>query len=242
MSNEKQTDSLNWKNKLEDPDGLPEESIMDKNAAWEKLHNRLHEKPRLNKMAWYWVAAACLLLALIVSWGIINKKDNDLVKITPQQKQNKTTPVPVLTVIKKEQVAILSSLSIEKNQPVKNIFDKRNLKNSNATNKKNNTKKGEPLIAYTNTVIDKTPEPLINNLSPANNTATIKPIAIAKPTLRVVHINELETAPAIGPEQVAVSVHHEQNNFKFRFRDIHPVNQPAAPRQEYATLKIPLTN
>ena len=108
--------------------------------------------------------------------------------------------------------------------------------------KKDNTKKEEALIANTNTVIEKTPEPATDNFTPANSTAAIKTIAIAKPKLRVVHINELESAPATNAEQVAISVHHEQNNFKFRFRNIHPVNQPAAPRQEYATLKIPLTN
>jgi hypothetical protein len=177
---------------------------------------------------------------LLIPWRIINKKENDLVKtLSPQ---NEKAPVIHLPVTRKEQVAVSPPVSIEKNQPIKNIFDKRNLNRRKPLNKKDHSKKEEPLLVNTNTVIEKTPEPVINQFPPANSTAVIKTIAMAKPKLRVVHINELETAPAINPEQVAISVHHEQNNFKFRFRNLHPVNQPTTPRQEYATLKIPLTN
>ncbi len=72
MSNENLNDY--WKNKLEDVDSLSAETFTDKNAAWEKLHSRLRQKPSRVRTVWYWAAAACLLLVFILPIIIAGKK------------------------------------------------------------------------------------------------------------------------------------------------------------------------
>lgn len=59
MLHEKPNEFFHWKNKLDELDRLPGELLNDKTVSWNKLHNRLREKPRNNKIMWYWVAAAC---------------------------------------------------------------------------------------------------------------------------------------------------------------------------------------
>jgi hypothetical protein len=66
MSNERPDDASQWINKLGDPDPSAAEPWEGKNAAWETLYSRLHEKPRRKIPAWYWAAAACLLLILYI--------------------------------------------------------------------------------------------------------------------------------------------------------------------------------
>ena len=98
-SNEKPGNT--WKNKLEDVESLPQETLNSKDAAWEKLYARLAEKPRNKKIVWYWFAAASVLTAILVSSIMINKP-------TTSTAQHNKTPD------KKESVT-------KKDQPVKNI-------------------------------------------------------------------------------------------------------------------------
>jgi hypothetical protein len=67
-----------WKNKLEDAEDLSMIILQDKNAAWEKLHSRLHQPPRRIKAIWYWAAAACLLIAMLVPMLTANKKQPEI--------------------------------------------------------------------------------------------------------------------------------------------------------------------
>ncbi len=66
MSNENHNNIEDWRNKLEGLDKLPGETVIDKNASWEKLHERLREKNYNKKIIWYRSAAACLLFALMI--------------------------------------------------------------------------------------------------------------------------------------------------------------------------------
>jgi hypothetical protein len=61
MSNEKPDEFLSWRARLSRPDALPEQGLDDRELSWEKLAERLREKPRRRRTA-YWIAAACLLL------------------------------------------------------------------------------------------------------------------------------------------------------------------------------------
>jgi hypothetical protein len=63
MSNEKTDEFLSWRGRLDQPDALPEQGLDNHEASWQRLAERLREKPR--RLTGYWVAAACLLLALI---------------------------------------------------------------------------------------------------------------------------------------------------------------------------------
>lgn len=62
MSNERPDEFLSWRGRLSRPDALPEQGLDDRELSWEKLAERLREKPR--RRTGYWIAAACLLLAL----------------------------------------------------------------------------------------------------------------------------------------------------------------------------------
>ena len=82
--------NLNWKNKLDDVDGLSGEILPDKNAAWEKLQHRLQPERSRSNALWYWAAAACILLTIFISILLPNKKQDQLVKtkqihLTPKQ-------------------------------------------------------------------------------------------------------------------------------------------------------------
>jgi len=49
---------------------LPGETEVDKNAAWQKLALRLHQRPRRIKAVWYWAAACVAVLVLFLSLNV----------------------------------------------------------------------------------------------------------------------------------------------------------------------------
>jgi hypothetical protein len=235
MLHEKQTDSFYWKNKLEALDSLPEAVLADKNAAWEKLHHRLQEKKTGNKAIWYW-AAAGLLAALVMPWMIANKKENGLVKSIPLQKENRAIPATHMPALQEEPVAVILSALPTKDQPVKKIH-------GSTAGKNMLTLTGAAPAASKVTAVETIPAPTVNITAPAGVLSSLISIAAVKKQLRVVHINELETPPAINSVQLALSASHEQNNFRFRFGNSHSVNPPPGSLQENTGIvKIPLTN
>ena len=236
MLNEKQTDSSYWKNKLEELESLPGES-GNKNALWNKLHERLQEKPRRNKIVWYW-AAACLLPVLLLLWMVSNKKDPAIVKIDKQLKQNKIIPTPRLPLSRKETFVISPLVSVERNLSIKNAG-----KNPGrvASGRNNPAKNKATVITSTNTVIETIPELIVKADPPPDTTAAVASIVVTKKKLRVVHINELETLP----EQLTTTHTPEKSNFKFILGNGGKTGPAATALQEYtgfAKLKIPLTN
>jgi hypothetical protein len=64
MSNERPNDFLSWRRTLSQPDALSEHGLEDREISWEKLAERLRDEPR-RRWTVYWIAAACLLLALV---------------------------------------------------------------------------------------------------------------------------------------------------------------------------------
>ena len=86
MANENPNNDFHWKSKLEKLEGLTGE-IFEKEAAWGKLHVRMQKKPRTKKAAWYWAAAASLIIALSIPLFISKKNANTLVKANPEQQQ-----------------------------------------------------------------------------------------------------------------------------------------------------------
>jgi hypothetical protein len=53
-----------WRRLLREPGALPGQGLGDKDAAWDKLFERLNAKPR-RRLFGYRIAAACLLISLI---------------------------------------------------------------------------------------------------------------------------------------------------------------------------------
>ncbi len=197
-----------WKNKLEDAGSLSNEIVMDKNAAWEKLHTRLSRKPRRIKPAWYWVAAACLLFAITIPVFIISKRPNDVVKNNlPKTKSPKTTVLK--TSRSKENTGIIISPLLINNKKTRPHA----LPGSNQTIGVTTMQKEEMLPANIN---DQKNMQQQTTLLPVINTAEIIVAAVPeKKKLKVVHVNELTDEP--GEETLSTARNYEHQPFKLNF-------------------------
>jgi hypothetical protein len=212
MLNEKHNEGFGWKNKLGALTGLPGEAALQKDAAWEKLHSRLQEKPRRNKAVWYW-AAACLLIALIIPLLITNKKENIVVRKDPPEKQQ---PVIVST-------SPAAPALVETPKQVKKIkHENRSIKEQQAADLKALVKQ-EPVLPVEEKNINNIPVPAVTD------TATVAATAIAKKKMTVVHINELDSPSP----QFYTQPNYVQKNFKIKFRNGKSSSQTIASQQQY---------
>ncbi len=207
ISNENLND--HWINKLEDVSRLPGETFTDKNAAWEKLHSRLLQKPQRLKALWFWAAAACLLLAILIPAMILNKKQEGLVQNIPIQTLPKEITAPEISTLKENAVDISTSLIENKKIPEPAI------KSNNKKTHANNLVKIEQIVSanfINRTDIQKellTSSPLIIN-APVETTFAVVPV---KEKLKVVHINELGNP---GEQTSNIARYYERRSFKLK--------------------------
>lgn len=196
--------NLYWKNKLEDTNGLSAETLSDKNAAWEKLHNRLRENPNSKKVVWYWVAAACLLLAIFIPLMLVHKNENNVVKNNIQKSKESKPQLTQAESLKKGAIAAISAVNAEKKKTVKNKI--KNYNNNTITN------------------INKEPSETNNNQMAANeiilsvpaidsSVVTTVGTVPAKKKLKVVHINELG-----DPVEVSSEIAHNTDLHSFQLK------------------------
>ena len=90
MPDEKADSAFCWRDKLDQLSGLPGEAPVNQAAAWQKLHDRLQQKTPGKKTVLYWIAAACLLCALALSWPVLIRPDHALVTIAqPKQESSR---------------------------------------------------------------------------------------------------------------------------------------------------------
>ena len=232
MLNEKQTDTAGWKSKLEQLDSLQEESIRDKNISWEKLHDRLHENPRRNKIAWYW-AAACLLL--LAAFPLLLKKSSNgpVVKDIVQQKQIFTPVAPVKT-INEDQLLHISSKPV----PEKEII-LHTAKSTRYSNKKNKINWPDAIMtiaikpAVTEQVIVHIPDTVV----------AFTAVVPARKKLPVVHINELGKQEQGNARFASRS---QWPSFQIRFLNQDNYSRTSLPAgsiaQDMLKIKIPFKN
>jgi len=97
MLNERPTEPDGWKNKLDRLDNLPGEPWTGKNAAWDTLYARMHQKPKRKASPW-WLAAAIFGLLVLISFLLTtHKKAPALVKNNSLPVHaGSPAPVPVL--------------------------------------------------------------------------------------------------------------------------------------------------
>jgi len=105
MDNERPNERTLWSRRLEQPGALPRTGLTDKEAAWDKLYDRLKESdpPRRKRMIWLWAAAACLLL-MVVPAALLLKDGQKPSRQDPQ-------PIPVAISSGKEQPTPQDKLS-----------------------------------------------------------------------------------------------------------------------------------
>jgi hypothetical protein len=225
MLSKKLNDPFYWKNKLEALNCLPGEAVHEKDAMWEKLDNRLQQKPAANKARWYWIAAVLLPL-IIIALTMLNNTENVLAK--QEAVKNKNTTPSYLQPAPTEVVTISVSAPVEKNKPVVAVNSK--VKNKTFTD----TIKTSDAVVSVLPEITKT-DIATNNILPPDTAVTITTTAVAKKKLQVVHINELEIYPA----QFGEPINYAQN---IRTRKNKINTQSVATQQNTIGFKIKLSS
>jgi hypothetical protein len=186
MLNEKPSNDFHWKSKLEEIESLPGETF-NKETAWEKLHERIQEKSGTTNAVWYWAAAACLLLALIIPWLFLaNKKESVLVKNNPVQKQI-PSPGSRLQPGNKDTSVVISLQPTEKKPPAFYVEKSNKI-----------TSLARHIVIPSKIIQDKkekgefiTQIITINAAIPVDTAISIVANLPGKKKLRVVHINDL---------------------------------------------------
>lgn len=207
MLSKKHNDPFYWKNKLEALESLPGEAIIEKNAMWEKLDNRLHKTSVGNKAIWYWIAAGLLPLIVIV-FTIPGNTENNLAKQVSDKKEDRNTPVVVSQPDSKEHVTISVSEPVEKIQPIVTIPVPVRMKE-----RVEDTIKINESIAVSPLPKEQKIELTADSILPADSILTIATVLPFKKKLPLVHINELETYPMqfSAPVNYAESVKLRKN-------------------------------
>lgn len=184
MQNENKS-GMSWKDRLNDADALHDVKLTDKNAAWEKLHNRMQEQPG-RKALWYWLAAAFALVAIILPFNF----SKNIILYQPVASVSAKQTFPKSTNVSEKNK--LSSVE-KKASPV--VIKKV----ASSFNKKIRDNGGNILLAKQTVVINKlnqseTPM-FVNLLTDSSAIKSIPPVvtasALAKTKLKVVHVNEL---------------------------------------------------
>ncbi len=203
--------SASWKSRLEDPAILAPNSGTDTNELWQKLYARLEKKPRRNKVAaWYWVAAACLIAAILLPLFNNNLTKNGISKTAGIKELPAGTTAKVTN--------MFSAAPIEKSGHVGEKTQTLKIVNKNAsTSIVPDNSVQEAGIALNSPIVQNDIQPLTKTVLEDSNTAVA--IATARPVLnqklKVVHINELGY-----PGQVTIREEHLANYRSIRFNPV----------------------
>jgi len=209
MLNETSNDEFYWRDKLDKLENLPGENF-NKEVAWNKLHQRLHKKSSAKKFAWYWVAAAILLLILAIPFLTYHKKESAIAKKDALTITRQQIDKPSLTNDKIYVVKIINVTSSKK----KNSTVNRNSvqRNSTVTNKDLESK-----FRISDTVSTQLSSVELPNALQPIDTLKKNIVLITQPQkkkLKVVHINELGEADEEQPTTVRSTDTHA---FQLRF-------------------------
>ena len=204
MSTEDPNKNFHWLNKLERLEYLPGETF-NKDSAWNRLHGRLRGKRNNKKNLWYGMAAACLLLALMISFMNNNKGDQKSSSSQANLKQPKTTNV--------------SNPIADKNKRTENINTDLPVKEKIVTVSKRSGQIKHSMIydeadskVRLNDIHSQT-GPAIKTIPILDTNSTISIVLPAKKKLKVVHINELGDPIFESPDMTRNS---DKHSFKLK--------------------------
>lgn len=231
MSHENHNNLQAWKNSLEELENL-RENEFDKTVAWEKLYGRLNEKESGKKAGWYWTAAACLVLALIVSMVFINKTPDKITTSEIKPLSGESGNSVTKTTEKKDEGNKTDATILQKKS---NSFDKN--PNTKTDNKIVRVKPfSKPDITQTVSEQNLTLKPGNDFINPVNASSDLVITKPGKNKLRVVHVNELggPAEEATGIER-NVSTHYFQ--IKFANQEVY-ANHPVSNQKAITILKI----
>lgn len=212
MSNENPNNTSGWRNKLNELEHLPG-SAFNTDAAWDKLHGRLQGNKKNKKTAWYWIAAACLLVGLMITILNYQKSIPWSTNKETTMDQSKKTNKPVLKVEKNDKNKNeIKDEKVRNAEPVKNhiafISNKPIQKNRHIFYTERVTKVHDDIVLnYPQQDPIVKPLQIIKN----NSTAAMTP---PKKKLNVVHINELGDPVITSSDVTRIE---DMHSFKFKF-------------------------
>jgi len=232
MSKEIHNSSDNWRSKLEDLDSLTTETGFDKNAAWENLYARLGGKKSRKKAIWYWVAAACILLALtipvIFSRNEIDRSGKDA--ISQRQPEIKTFIQKMPG--KKDSIKTVNPVLSSENK-IAITYKSHKIGNQLVFQKQINKIRLYDTVSMQNLAAATVDNPI----KTIDSDAHFEVIVPVKKRLPVVHINELGD-PVNVPEEVARN--SEKRSFlllKLASQEVY--TNPSAPAtKDFATINL----
>ena len=105
MPDKKFNKPAGWQEKLEELDSSATLPDFNKGAAWDKLYTRLGQPEKKKNYAWYWMAAAAILTAVIISltWMNPEKKQSAPPIVVQQQVLQPLKTAPGLAAPQSEQ-------------------------------------------------------------------------------------------------------------------------------------------
>ena len=221
MDNKRPGEFNTWRQRLSAPGALPGIGLADKEAAWDKLYERLGETRRRRIPAWIRAAAACILLALIPAAILLTphaKQENQTVAGSPLRTPAtrtmpaaRTTPVPPPSLPRTAPPTLANPLSF---------------RTPSKPGRPGTSKRVLPHIIRTATIPDSERIGHFYPGSPDLSSSDPMTIIAAAPTpkkeLRVVHINELEPPhPATAtagkrqkPSRFYITINHDTEPFR----------------------------
>lgn len=232
MSNEKQDSYEHWKSKLDNLDSLPGEIMPDKNEVWEKLYARLNENKRSKKVIWYWVAAACILFALMIPVIFRNNKMHQLAKDEIRQNQPEARTLIAKKPGQKDSIKVGNPVLSGENTitVTEKLYKPRNI----VILQKQITKLRLYNTVSTQNLVTETLKNSIRTVDTASYLTATNPV---KKKLPVVHINELGD-PVDVPEEVARN--SDKRYFLFlKLASQEVYNNSSAPAtKDFATINL----
>ena len=190
MLSKKHNDPFYWKNRLETGDGLSGMGVIEHDALWEKLHDRLQENAAGKKALWYGIAAGLLPLIIIALLQINSSNDIQAAEVLLQQKNTGAKEV-FLQPASNEAVILTVSAPVEKKQRVAVIAEKGKRKVADDTMRIN-----ENGTVVMSVPVNPATEAVTNYLQAIDTVINLSSTVTAKKKMPVVHINELETVTA----------------------------------------------
>ncbi len=230
MSNENRSNIQPWKSKLEDLKALPDHRL-DKEAAWDKLYAKINDKPPAKKIGWYWIAAACLVFALIVSIFFINNSGQEFTASGTKTKSPGINNKVVRSIHQKDNPKKAGEIVASKNEIT--VVKKTNSKIIKTPGSKRFIQLRVPGAVSQEEIVFKTSD---NYIHPVNVSPSLQAPKPEKKKLRVVHLNELGEPPEeMAGVEHNVSTHYFQ--IKFANQEVY-TSPPVSNSKGITILKL----
>lgn len=85
-----------WKARLSELESIPDEMPLDKDASWDKLHDRIQNKKRSRKLAWYYAAAAAVIAISLLAFFNDRTQETVVLKDKDSKPATVNTESPVI--------------------------------------------------------------------------------------------------------------------------------------------------